>query len=469
MKRVIACLMAVVLAAVTGCQARAEQLRPALAEDGEIYFYMEPFPPGADRLSFSLEGIYAVAGDGTLVPLGLRMARFSFKFDSRQRLAAWGVLPPGRYKGLAFKVRNASLERAEGGKADLLVPGKPVREDFPFSVEQKQAAVIAADLVSDNAVKAGFSFTPAFDMKIPVKPVDALLGYVVNYGSNDVTIFDKAAMEVTGVIPTGPGPVSMVLDRELKRGYISISGEDTIDVIDMVSGSIIRRIRLNPGDDPRELALTPDNKTLLCINSGSDTVSVIDPVSYIETSRIKVGTQPLTISLDRAGGRAYVFNYFSNTVSIIDIPSGTVVATVTTDLTPLRGEFSRNGDKFYVINEGSPYLTAIDPATLSIVKRQFAGMGMRAIKVDPHTDLIYIGKEGDPNIEVYNPFTLMPEDYIKGGRDVSFMAIDGDENNLCVTDPGENALLFINLASRETASKIDVGEDPVWVTMVGER
>ena len=468
MKRFIVCLAIFLLAALIGCQIKPEQLRPALSEDGELYVYMEHFHPDSARLKFDLDMIYAVNENGGMVPLTLRMEQFTAAGSRRQRLAALGVLPPGRYAGLAFKVKDASLEGSGEGGAALLAPEKPASIDFPFTVEAKGATVISMDLTYKKAVKAGFSFFPGFELKIPIKPVNTLVGYVVNYGSNDITVFDKAAMRVTGVIPTGEGPVCMVLDQNLNKGFVSLSREDAIQVIDMISGAIIGRIRLNPGDSPRELALTPDGKTLLCANNGSNTVSVIDPVSYIETSRITVGTQPVSIVMDKTG-RAWVFNYFSNTISMIDTLSGTVVATLPSDLTPLRGAFNRNGDRFYIINEGSPYLTSINPATLATVKKQFAGIGMRAIKVDTNTDLIYIGKEGDPYIEIYNPFTLMPQDYLKAGRGARYMTIDNDENNLCIVDSDESSLLFINLASRKAVSRIDVGEDPVWVALAGER
>ncbi len=65
-----------------------------------------------------------------------------------------------------------------------------------------------------------------------------------------------------------------------------------IEVIDLQSHTIINRIRMNTGDKPSEAALTPDGRTLLVVNGGSNTVSFIDPASNFETSRINVGNRP---------------------------------------------------------------------------------------------------------------------------------------------------------------------------------
>jgi len=69
----------------------------------------------------------------------------------------------------------------------------------------------------------------------------------------------------------------MALDQRTKRAYVALSGEDEVDVIDVANGEVVDRIKLSGGDRPRELALTPDGRTLLVVNTGSNTVSIIDP------------------------------------------------------------------------------------------------------------------------------------------------------------------------------------------------
>jgi YVTN family beta-propeller protein len=72
----------------------------------------------------------------------------------------------------------------------------------------------------------------------------------------------------------------------------------------MMQAEVVNRLRLNSGDRPRELALTPDGRTLLCVNTGSNTVSFIDPGSFIEVGRINVGKNPNSILIDQTGRRA---------------------------------------------------------------------------------------------------------------------------------------------------------------------
>jgi len=105
---------------------------------------------------------------------------------------------------------------------------------------------------------------------------------------------------------------------------------------------------------------------------------------------------------------------------------------------------------------------------MAILSRSFIGIGARSIKVDPVTNLIYVGRNIGPDIDIYDPFTLVAGDFIRAGGGVSSMTIDNQENNLCFLIPDKRILRIINLTSRRIISEIDVGEDPYWVTVMGE-
>ncbi len=455
----------------SGCQATSVLLKSSPAErseGAEIYLYTQPFQQEADRLTFGIEGIFALQDNGTASPLSLSLSKFNGRDIKRQRLVATGSIPPGRYTGLSFKVRDASLEGEEGA-ASLLVPEGPVKIDFPFSVSSGRPSVISMAFNYKQSVKTGFRFSPSFSIFMPEKPPANLLGYVANYASNNLTVFDKKALQVVGVIATGRGPRGLALDQKLRRVYAALSADDAVEVIDVTAGEVLSRILLHSGDSPQEPALTPDGRLLLTANTGSDTVSLIDPLSLIELSRVDVGKGPNSIVVDPSGKRAYVFNAVSGTMSVIDLANKSVAATISTEPGPLRGQFNRQGDKLYVIHELSSYLTVIDPLTLTVLNRFYVGRGIVSLKFDTGTGMFYIGKKYEDMVEVYNPFSFIPIDYIKTGGGTAYITIDGEENNLYLTVPETKTVTIVNIVSKKIVSKIDVGESPYWVTMMGER
>ena len=72
----------------------------------------------------------------------------------------------------------------------------------------------------------------------------------------------------------------------LPGGALAVPEGDAVTVLDAATQETLNAVRLNLGDLPRDLALTPDGKTLLIVNEGSHTVSVVDTMLLLETARI---------------------------------------------------------------------------------------------------------------------------------------------------------------------------------------
>lgn len=457
----IACLCA-------GCHSVVSTQKQTLREEGELLLYLQPLPQEAQRLSFSIEEVAAVRDSAVTIPLDLRLRDCSAATVKRQRFLASAVLPEGEYRGLAFRVRQAALKTDEGNAA-LLVPEQETFIPFPFKVSRRSAQLITLSLKYRDAVRDGFSFAPAFTPASPDQPLPSLVAYVSSPAANIVTVFDKQSGRVTGAIATGQSPTGLVMDRRQKRVYIALAGEDAIEVIDTSSDQIINRVRLNFGDRPRELALVPDAKTLLCVNSGSNTLSLIDTLSLIEVGRISVGNDPRSLAIDPTGQRAYVFNYLAGTMSVIDIAAQTQSLTVSTEGGPVRGAFNRKGDRLEIIHDLSPYILEMEPTTMRVTRRMNVGAGARALKVDRASDLFYVGRKFENRVDIFNPYSLMASDFLIAGSWPTYMTIDGELNNLLLLFPATRTLQIVNLISKQPIAEVDLIDEPAWVTLAGER
>lgn len=460
--------MLLLLALVTGCQAQLATIRPPLDEEGELFLYTQPFPREADRLSFSLDTVVAVRDDGVEFPLELSLHAMNGTDMHRQRFLASGRLAPGNYRGLALRVSKPRLQ-SEEGSANLLAPGEATELAFPFTVQRRQAALLTLTFDYAKSVRQGFAFAPVFAPRLPGKPVTGLTGYVTNYADDTITVFDKQYRHVVGVIATGRGPRGVVFDQQRRRAYVALAGEDSVAVLDITTGEEVRRIRLLSGDAPEELALTPDGRALLTTNPGSNTVSVIDPLSFFEAARIAVGDGPSSILVDPAGQRAYVFSGLAATLSVVDIARRSVIATVASEPGASRGGFNRAGDKLYTIHDLSSYLTALSPVSLAVQQRLYVGMGLVSLKVDPRTDLVYAGKRHEAEALVYEPFTFNTLATIRIGGNATYLTIDGEENKLYVVNAPQRQLQVVNLVNYQVEAGIDVGGEPCRVALMGER
>ncbi len=464
------CLGIVLFASLllSACQARPSFLKPRLEEEGQVFVYLQSLTQEADRLSFRFEGASAVRSDGSTVSVTLHVKEIVGKDLKRDRLLASGNLPPGQYQGIRFRIGGATLQGEEGTAALPLADENPMTP-LPFSISRRKAQVISLKFRYRESVPGGIRFSPSFDAEVPGKPVTGRIGLVTSRGANAVTVFDKITGKVSAVVPTGRSPAGMALNSSLRRVYVAISGDDAVEAIDLLGTDVISRGPLTVGDRPEEVALTPDKRTLLTANTGSNTVSVIDAASLVETRRIRVGNGPQSILIDRAGRRAYVFNTLSNTISVVDLGALEVAATISTESGPVRGEFNRAGNRLYVLHRYSPYLNVYDTTTHSIARRVYVGTGGIALKVDPRTDLVYLARRGTGEIAIYDPFSFLPIDACRTGEDAAYLTIDGEGNNLFAVFPATNGMRMIRLIGKATALEVEVGEDPSWVTLMGER
>ncbi len=458
----------VLILLISGCAAGSATVKPVLDTDGELFVYLSPLPPDADRLSFRVDAVSALREDGGAVPLTLHLAAVNTTEAARERFLASGPLPPGRYAGLLVKAGAATLKR-EDGEAALAVPDEPVRTGVPFTIARKRGTVLSLTLRYGDSVAAGFQFLPLFDAAVRGRLPTGLSGLATGRGANTVTLFDKLSGRVYAVIPTGAAPAGIVLDPGRRKAYVALSGDDAIQVIDILEAEIVDRLALRPGDAPLELALTPDGRSLLCVNSGSNTVSVVDPSPLTELARVPVGVGPRSVVVDRTGRRAYVLNSSSDTVSVVDIPGRQATATIATDPEPVRGDFSRDGSRLYVAHGSSPYLAVIDVASLAVVKRIYVGPGAAALKVDPRTDQIYLYRRHAGQVDIFDAFSSLPVDFVRSDEEVGFMTIDGEGNNLLLVLPEANAIRGVRLIGKGDSARLDVGEDPYRVTLMGER
>jgi len=455
--------------ATWGCQASLSELRPSLEEDGELYLYLQPVSQEGEGLRFSIDRIASITADGREIPLELRLRDVHPTETRRQRLLGHGLLPPGNYAGLTFKIKNAYL-KGEGREVPLPLPSEVMRVDFPLSVVRKKALTVGLTFKLKGPVAGDTDFSFVFSPFIPSRPLISHVGYVSNQGSNSLAVFNKRLGQVVAVIATGRGPAGMALDQRRRRLYVALSGEDSIEVVDVQAGEILTRVRLNQGDRPQELDLTPDGKTLLTANMGSNSVSFVDPISLFELGRVTVGNGPCAVLVDPVHGRrAYIFNRLSSAVSVLDLQNRTVLTTLSTDPGPLRGALNKRGDRLYVIHELSPFLSVFNTSTLALEKRFRVGMGIDSIQVDPRNDLIYLARKHDAVIEVRDPVSFVVVDMVATEGMIRQMAIDGEENRLYVVSERQERVIASSLVSNKKVYEIDVGHAPYGIRLMGER
>ncbi len=454
---------------LASCQAPAAWVKPVLEDRGEVFLYLQPVPQGGETLRFSLDGIWAESEDGTRFPLDLFLGEWDgARIAGAQKLLASAILPPGRFAGISLEIKRAFL-RGEEGEGSLLVSEESFSLVQPFTVDRKKALALFLSLNPAQSVSEGFRFTPAFSLAIPGRELIGLTGYVSDSARHTLFVFDKKRMQVTSAIATGSGPRGIALDPVRRQVYVALSGSDAVEAIDVLSGESVGRASLNPGDGPEDLALTPDGRFLVCVNSVSGTASIIDAERLFELGRVRVGERPTGVAVSPSGQRAFVVNSVSGTVSVLDLVRRQILATISVEGTPSKAAVAREGDRLFVISGDSPNLLVVDLASLTVTRRVFVGSGAVAMKVDSQTGLIYLAKRPEGQIAVIEPSSLIVVDSFDIGGTASHLTIDGDENALIAVLPREEKVVKASIVKQKAVSEMEVGGGSYEVVVAGER
>ena len=452
------------LALLAACATTDGRRRPLDPGEGRILVYLDPLPASAEGLAIRIESIEIVAADGTAAPLDLLVSEPRPEATPRQRLLATGNLPRGSYGVLLVKVRRGTTP-AEPRPAPPAQASEAVRVAASLAVSPQRAAVVTLALDPARSAEREVAFTSA----VPGPAVAPLLGYCASTAWDEVVVFDKKTRRVAGAIPVGRGPQGIAFDPRLPRAYVALSGEDRIAIVDVDAGEVVGRIPLRAGDQPREVAVTPDGRLLVVVNAGSNTASFLDPSSTVELGRVDTGDEPGALLLEPGGRRAYVLNRDSGSITVLDLANRAVAATLGTDARPLRARANGAGTRLYVIHEGSAWLSVFSLPDLQLLKKVHVGLGASALAVSARGDLVYVGRRDLERLQIFDPLSFFPVSSLGLAAPASYLLVDDSQNVVFALQPERRAVEAVDLVSGRSLGSFEVGEHPYHVALASDR
>ena len=158
--------------------------------------------------------------------------------------------------------------------------------------------------------------------------------YVANRYTGTVSIIDGANTAAPTVSSTtltvGTDPTSIVMTPDGQYAYVYNEGSGTVSVIDnadsadptVSSDALAVPYAPVSGQDPGNLAITPDGQYIYLTNWYGGTVTQIDgadsPSPTVSPTSLTVGEAPSAVAITPDGQTAYVTNAVSNSVTVIE-------------------------------------------------------------------------------------------------------------------------------------------------------
>src|SRR3990172_2494187 len=132
---------------------------------------------------------------------------------------------------------------------------------------------------------------------------------VVNREANTISIVqvkDESGNDVATKlteIAVGQEPRCVAVHPDDEVAYVTSAISGTVSVVDLVVGIVTKEVAV--GTEPRGCALTPDGALLYVANHTAGTVSILDtsnPINPITAGTVQVGRNPTAIAITNRGG-----------------------------------------------------------------------------------------------------------------------------------------------------------------------
>ncbi len=286
-----------------GCAPLQEYGAPlATGLNGQFSLFFNGPEKALNDITFKIKAVNLVSEDGTIREVISRPVEInSFLIKDRQMLLNELLIPEGRYRRLQIFISDASVKRRQ--KADLTIETERIEFEINISILRSQNTSLFIHWNSDASLISGYIFRPAFLIKKQVPELSPLLVYVSNEGSDNVYVINRELGQVVGVVMVGNKPKGIAAGtrRDSPRLYVANSGSNSISVIDPTTNKVETEIPLRFGWQPEDIAVykaSHNREIIFSANYGSNTVSVVDGQTYQEIERIIVGSGPYAIAVD---------------------------------------------------------------------------------------------------------------------------------------------------------------------------
>jgi YVTN family beta-propeller protein len=235
------------------------------------------------------------------------------------------------------------LDAKNDKELDKVVIGK-AWGGLVFSADEKDLYVSGGDnnwivryditnnkLIAADTIKLGDAWIGRAAKPVAISPaglaIDDAKGilYVVTKQDNSLFLIDLRTKTVKPKIELGSDAYTCLLSPDRSRLYISLWGADKVVVFDTEKNRLVDAIAV--GDNPNDLCISRNGRTLFVTNANDNTVSVIDlsQSKVLETLNTAVyptglsGTTSNSVALSNDDKTLYIANADNNCLAVFDV------------------------------------------------------------------------------------------------------------------------------------------------------
>ena len=275
-------------------------------------------------------------------------------------------------------------------------------------------------------------------------------------GDNSLAVVDLTAFRVTSTIPLGASP-NLVLAAPANRAYALTPLNGTVHLVD---SSLRRVISKRIADHVAQIALMDEGKSLMALDSASQQLIQLDPVTLAPRSRHKLSVQPDSMDFSATGSVAVANS--AGAVELLNLISGQRSRAQTPKLGAIR--FRADGKVLLAANVQNRSLLALDVPTLETIAELPLAMQPDNLCFNPDQGQLFISGAGMDGVAVVFPYnTLEVDQTLLAGRAPGAMACSANPPFLFVGSSVGPDVCVLNIDTRKVIAFVETGSRPSFI------
>jgi YVTN family beta-propeller protein len=273
------------------------------------------------------------------------------------------------------------------------------------------------------------------------------------------------AQTVPATIPVGQDPEDVAITPNGAYVYVTNLYGNSVSVINTATNTVTTTIPV--GINPYFAAVTPNGAYVYVTNSGGNSVSVISTATNTVTATIPVGPDPFGVAVTPNGAYVYVTNYGGYTVSVISTATNTVTGTVNVGFGPIAVAVTPNGAYAYVTNflgdsggNSESTVSVINTATNTVTTTIPVGINPFSVAVTLNGAYVYVANSGDRSVSVISTTTNTVTETLNVGDTPTDVTVTPNGAYAYVTNLNGNSVSVINTATNTVTATLPFGIKP---------
>lgn len=226
-----------------------------------------------------------------------------------------------------------------------------------------------------------------------------------------------------------PGPLgkpfdALTIDSENHLLFCTHTGVNALYVIDLDTYKLERTIRDLPG--VRGVAYLPKLKKIFVSVSGEDSIDVIDASTFEVTKKIPTEAVPASMTFAAPQGYLFVSDELARAVVVLDAAREAPLRILRFESRTGTLQYDSVARKVYVNLPDTNQLAVIDPETTSIVASYPVGrcVGNSGMALDAQRQLAFLSCEGNNLLTLFDLHTDQPLNYLPMAAGGAGVALD---------------------------------------------